>query len=206
VQKPRSRPTEAVFDSKTSSYDERTRHVSRRSVFPGRPATSELLPSLSPERPRAPGRRVRPSLQKASRASTSRVIQTSSDEDEEDPLSMSAFDPVYQARAGLTPPASHKASSTREGSHSHSRGATQATSTGGSVPSLEAELKRVIRAEVEREIEAEMREINRGAERILSGRGQKSNDTAGFLSGGGGAGPAVWIHNDLGHGKSKKTL
>lgn len=170
-----------------------------KTAFPSRPIMSELLPSLSPERPRAPGRRaVRPDSR---RTASKKVIQTSSDEDDDDPLSLSVIDRSYQAQAKHIPPAPTKA---RTRSKSHSRAVTPATSTGGSVPSLEAELKRVIRAEVEREIEQEMRELNRGAERILGGTGQRS--TAGFLSGGGGGGTTVWIRDGLEREKAKKSL
>lgn len=83
----------------------------------------------------------------------------------------------------------------RSHSRAHSRAPTPSTSAGGNVPSLEAELRKIVRAEVEREFEQEMQDMDANAGRLLSGTGQRASQRDGFMAGGGGGGEPIWMGN-----------
>ena len=74
---------------------------------------------------------------------------------------------------------------------------TPTASTEGNVPSLEAELRKVVRAEVEREFEQEIQELDAHSGHVLSGTGQRVSQRDGFMAGGGAGGEPVWMRNGI---------
>lgn len=63
------------------------------------------------------------------------------------------------------------------------------------MPSLEAELRKVVRAEVEREFEREIRELDAAAGEVLTGNGKRDSQRVGFMAGGGAGGQPIWMRN-----------
>jgi hypothetical protein len=184
----------------------------RANAFPNRPTTSGPLPSLSPEKPRPPGR-GRASNAGPSKQPDQRTNAPSSS-DEEDPLSLLSSHQQQQQHTEYSVPLrnddqtsrrSHSIrrspapSPSRSRSHSHSRHRepTPSTSTGGNVSSFEAELRRAVRAEVEREFEREIHQLDAKAGEVLSGGGLRDSQRDGFMAGGGAGGEPVWMRNGM---------
>lgn len=188
--------------------------TSRASAFPNRPTTSELLPTLSPNKPRPKGR-ISTKAQKdgaSERHQEDKVVYTVSSDEEDDPLSI--ITPSQPLRAS-TSAAHHSRHSSQQAlkqvdidhrGHSRSRSRARTPAANANLPhdasagSLEAEIKKMLRAEVEREFEAEIQELNAESERYLTGRGKRPSQSSGFMKGGGGAGEPVWMGNGNDHG------
>jgi hypothetical protein len=65
------------------------------------------------------------------------------------------------------------------------------------VSSIEAELRRAVRAEVEREFEREIHQLDAKAGEVLSGTGLRDSQRDGFMAGGGAGGEPVWMRNGM---------
>ncbi len=66
---------------------------------------------------------------------------------------------------------------------------------GGNVGSLEAELRRIARREVETEYQRELHDFAEQAGSLLVGVGQVKSGDVGFMAGGGAGGLPVWMGN-----------
>lgn len=66
---------------------------------------------------------------------------------------------------------------------------------GGNVGSLEAELRRIARREVETEYQRELHSLAEQAGSLLVGVGQVKSGDVGFMAGGGAGGLPVWMGN-----------
>jgi hypothetical protein len=55
----------------------------------------------------------------------------------------------------------------------------------------------VVRAEVEREFEREIHELDARAGEVLSGSGLRDSQREGFMAGGGAGGGPVWMRNGI---------
>ncbi|KIM32585.1 hypothetical protein M408DRAFT_19973 [Serendipita vermifera MAFF 305830] len=170
----------------------------RTNSFPNRPNTSGPLPSLSPDKPRPPGRATN------RKTAPQRTVVTSSSDEDNDPIALlGPRHPVEYSvplrGEGRSSGKPHRyrtesvAKSQHSRSRSHSRAPTPAASSGGNLPSLEAELRKIVRAEVEREFEQEIQDLDAHSGRVLSGTGQRSSQRDGFMAGGGGGGVPVWM-------------
>lgn len=160
-------------------------------LFPSRPSGSGPLPTLSPNRPRPPNRRHHPPVGH----SYGEEPLANESSDDEDPLALLA-----PHKLGKKAPPISEVQQTRQRNQTPTRprldeneGYSLAASTASDIPSLEHELKRMIRAQVEREFEQELKELSSSSRAVLTGRGSREQD--GYLAGGGGGGPAIWIED-----------
>ncbi|KAG8756857.1 hypothetical protein FRC14_002611 [Serendipita sp. 396] len=134
--------------------------------FPQRAPTSYQLPNLSPNRPRPPGRTGNSATVVSHKGWGSNKPPS---EDEVDPIALLPA----RISAQVIPPKSDKGIFLT--SISEPQGGSLAT---GSISSLEHELRRIIRAEVEKEFEEELRELDNGERKRSKGQRERNRGAA----------------------------